>query len=165
MKRREQRRPVLISARMRLGARWGDVSILNISSRGLMIHSAEAPERGTYLEVRRGCHAIIARVVWTDNQRFGVRTQEPLSVEAIIREPDLSEAGAGRAENCGPIERRVSERRRLSERHEHSRMFGRAVEFACLGIAGGTAALACYGLVAESFSRPLSQVTAALAPK
>lgn len=165
VKTREPRLNVVIKARMRVGASWGDVSILNISSRGLLIHSPQAPPQGSYLEVRRGRHAIIARVVWSQNQRFGVRTQDPLSIEAIIREPDRSAPEARRAEeSTAPVERRGDDLRARSskERHERSRMFGRAFEFACIAAAGISAALVVHGIVAESLGRPLADVGAAL---
>ena len=163
MKAREPRRNVLIRARMRIGASWRDVSILNISSRGLMIHSAQPPSQGAYLEVWRGRHAIIARVVWAREQRFGVRTQDPLSVEAIVREPDKSAPDARRSQEA-PVERRQtgSRARSSKERHEHSRMFGRAFEFAFVAIGGLFAALAVYGVVVESLSDPLAEVSGAL---
>lgn len=130
-----------------------------------MIHSAQAPPQGAYLEVRRGRHAIIARVVWTKDQRFGVSTQDPLSVEAIVRELDLSAPEARHSqEDAQPLERRAMEARARAagERHERSRTFSRAFEFACIAIAGGSAGLALYGMVVDGLARPLTKVTAAL---
>lgn len=152
----------MITARMRTGARWGDVSILDISSRGMLIHASSAPPRGAYLEVRRGSHAIVARVVWTRDQRFGVLTQDRLSIEAIIREPDRSAPEQRRQAECRPpVERRTQ--RRTADRHERSRHVGRAVEFACLALAGGSAALIGFAAIEEALRRPLTKVTAALA--
>lgn len=54
MKPRELRRKVLISARMRTGASWGDVCLLNLSSRGVLAQAAVPPPKGAYIEVRRG---------------------------------------------------------------------------------------------------------------
>lgn len=165
MKPREPRRKVMIRARMRSGAVWGDINILDISSRGMLIQADSAPSRGAYLEVRRGRHAIIARVVWTNDRRFGVWTQDRLSVEAVIREPDLSgpEARDGRCESP-PLERRAPDRRRLGDRHEQSRHAGRAFEFLCLAAAGAALAMLAFAFVEQTLAAPLSQVTAALAP-
>lgn len=164
MKPREPRRRVMIRARMRSGARWGDVAILDISSRGMLIHAPETPPRGAYLEVRRGSHAIIARVVWTNDQRFGVCTQDRLSIEAIIREPDWSASDARQpAQTPAPVERRSVKRRPAGERHERSRIMARAAEFACLAIAGASAALVAFSIVEENFRRPLTDVAAVLA--
>jgi hypothetical protein len=55
---------VLIEARLRQDRGWTDARILNISRRGLMVRSPAAPLHGTYVEVSRGTHRIVARVVW-----------------------------------------------------------------------------------------------------
>ena len=143
MKQREPRRSVFVGARMRLGASWGDVNILNISSRGLMLHAQQVPPRGSYLELRRGRHVIVAQVMWSKDCRFGVRTQDPLSVDAILKEPDKSAPEARQPrENAAPVERRLRRGGTSLDRHEQSRMAGRTVEFACLAIAGISAAIA-----------------------
>ena len=162
MKAREERRPVLIRARMRMGASWGDVRILNISSRGLMLHCAKTPAKGSYLELRRGRHAIVARVVWCSDQYFGVQTQDRLIVDSIIREPDYSAATGA---SGPPVERRSPDRHRLQRRHESSKSAGRAVEFACLAIAGVSAAMVGYAIIEETLTAPLAKATAALARK
>ena len=166
MKQRELRRSVFVGARMRLGASWGDVNILNISSRGLMLHARQVPPRGSFLELRRGRHVIVAQVMWSNDCRFGVRTQDALSVDAILKEPDRSAPAARQPQDdAAPVERRIRREGVRLERHEQSRMAGRAVEFACLGIACASAALIAYSAVVDSLGRPLSDVTAALKVK
>ena len=49
----------MIRARMRSGVSWHDVCILNLSRRGLGIQAAEPPQRGAYVEIRRGKHVIL----------------------------------------------------------------------------------------------------------
>jgi hypothetical protein len=58
MKTREPRRKVLVGARIRHGLKWDDIRILNVSSRGLCLHSRDAPPRGIYVKLRRGCAAL-----------------------------------------------------------------------------------------------------------
>jgi hypothetical protein len=151
---------------MRVGARWGDVRILNVSSRGLLLQSCDAPPRGSYLEVRRGMHTIVARVVWTGDQRFGVQTQDPLCVDAIIREPDKSapefrEPG----EEGTALDRRAPQRRASAEqRLERSRVIGRTAEFACVALFGAAAALIGYAALEAAFATPVARVSEALAP-
>ena len=94
---------------MRVGAAWHDVCILDISSRGLALQTADPPPRGSYLEVRRGRHVIVARVVWADQQRLGVLSQDPLAIDAIIGEPDGAKARAA-ADGARPVERRRTAR-------------------------------------------------------
>ena len=151
---------------MRLGASWGDVNILNISSRGLMLHAQQVPQRGSYLELRRGRHVIVAQVMWSRDCRFGVRTQDPLSVDAILKEPDRSAPEARQPqENALPVERRRRRGATCLERHEQSRMAGRKFEYAWLGIACFSAAIIAYSAVVERLGTPLSDVAAVLRVK
>lgn len=161
LKQREKRRQVLIGARMRVGVRWDDVRILNVSQRGLLVQSGEPPSRGTYLEVRRGAQAIVARVVWTDGNRFGVQTQDPLNIEALVSETKAP-AEASEASRP-PVERRAVPRPpRSTERHERNRWIARAVEFGCIaGFGAGVAALIGNGLI-QAFAAPLTATTVAL---
>lgn len=159
MKTREQRQPVLLKARLRLDGGWADGTVLNLSRRGMMIQSASPPPGGSYLEIRRGVHVIVARVVWTRAHRFGVRAQDVIDIDGLIREPDRSAPPGPRAE---PIERR-SANRPPPERHERSRQRGRIMEFACIAIVGGSAAIGAAAAVAEILSSPFEHVHAALA--
>lgn len=163
MKSREPRRKVLINARMRVGARWGDVCILNLSKRGMLVQAPEAPERGTYLEVRRGSKEIVARVVWSAGNRFGAYTQEPLNVDALVAEAGDPEPAAASAAHSSEADRRRAVRARsASERHERNRWLGRALELACIGALGfGLAALLGQGLK-QALATPLEATSAAL---
>ena len=57
---------------------------MNISSRGLMIHTGRQIAKGTKVEVRRGEHVITARVVWRDGARAGLQAEDRVPVEAIM---------------------------------------------------------------------------------
>jgi hypothetical protein len=152
-KPRELRRRVVVPARLRHGASWSDACILNISSRGLMIHTGRQLNRGTEVEIRRGDHVIVARVVWREGGRAGLRADDRVPVEDIVtlgQSPALQLTAA------------TGERRKHSRPEERNRHRGRAIEFA--GIVAVTAALAVAGLmmVQAAFAQPLSVVTAAL---
>ena len=160
MKPREQRQKVMIKARMRTAASWNDVCILNLSIHGLGIQSAEPPARGTYVEICRGSHVIIARVVWTKGHRAGLRSQDPLFIQAIVNEalapPQRLPVAAGR-----PVERRRAPRT-AAQRFEQSRVAGRAMEFAGLAIVAVAVAMAAFGTVEQALAAPLSQIRASL---
>jgi hypothetical protein len=160
MKPREPRKKVMIKARMRVGAAWQDACILDMSTRGLMIQAPDPLPGGSYLELRRGRHVIIARVVWSRDRRAGLRAQEVLPTEAIIAEPDHS---------TGPpivagVERRAEPLARVKAvpQHEHSRWRSRAWEFASIAFLGGAFATFAYGAVASALERPLVAVEGAL---
>lgn len=152
----------MIKARMRTGASWNDVCILNISPRGLSMQASAPPPRGTYLEVRRGDYEITACVMWVNHHRFGVRTQDVLAVDHIINQSD----GSGAAPSpIGPIPERRRLQRSPAERHESSRMLSRAMEFTVMGLFAGAAAVLTVSTVAEALHRPLAKASAALAPR
>ena len=153
-KPRELRRKVIVPARLRHGATWSDTCILNVSSRGLLIHTGRPIRDGSEVELRRGDHLIVARVVWREGARAGLRTLERVPVEEIVL--------LGRA---APLQSSVSniDRRRRPRPQQPSRRRGRAVEFA--GVLGIVACLAAAGLtmVDAAFARPLTLVTSTLA--
>ena len=157
MKPREPRQKVLVRARMKSGAGWHDTCILNVSSRGLLMQAADPPVTGSYLEIRRGALVIVARVMWTKSHRFGVKSQDELPIDAIVRDVVAPVVGEGV---------RVGERRQASQpllsTATRSRHQGRAIEYgfavALAVAAAGFAASEVYSLL----SAPVEAVTAAL---
>jgi hypothetical protein len=161
LRAREPRKKVLIKARMQAGSRWADVCLLNMSSRGILIHSFSAPPENSYIEVRRGRHVIVGRVVWSKDHRFGVCTQDPLPIEALITGQDNDEGAAPASSALG--ERRAVPRKPAPiNKHEQSRLLGRSIEFCSITAASIGLALVGVGMVEAAVSEPLSVVTAAL---
>lgn len=144
---------------MRFGAAWKDVAILNLSPRGAGLSCADPPPRGTYVEIRRGGLVIVARVAWSDGHRFGVHSQDPLAVDAIIAEPSAANS-APSASLAAPLERRAAPRSAAS--HDRSRRLARATEFVGIALLGGGAGVGLYQAVEQALARPLSQVSMAL---
>ncbi len=142
---------------MKAGPEWHDTCILNISSRGMMMQAADPPVRGTYLEIRRGALVIVANVMWSKSHRFGVKTQDPLPIDAIVRDIEVPVVGEGV---------RVGERRQAGRvslpTATRSRHQGRAIEYgfavALAMAAAGFAASEVHGVL----SAPAQAVTAAL---
>ena len=144
-KPRELRRRVVVPARLRHGAAWTDACILNISSRGLMIHTGRQIAKGTQVEVRRGDHVIIARVVWREGGRAGLRAEDRVPVDEIMtlgRSPSLQLT-------AGPVERR-----RHPRSAERNRLRGKAVEFAAVATISACLAAAGLSMVQAAFARP-----------
>lgn len=90
---REWRRCVRIKARIKSPDGWRDASILNVSSRGLMIHSSCCSNPGGEVELRGGDQVIRARVMWRKGERAGLRSDQVLPVIDII---NLTEGGEGK---------------------------------------------------------------------
>lgn len=162
MRPRYTRRRVIIPSRVRSGSLWRDARILNLSKRGFGLTSATPPDAGTYVEIRRGAHMVIAPVIWVNGLRFGVHTQDPVPVDSLVHAPDS--AGGTDAQQAGPTQ--VAERRRtsrgLTAKHDHSRAFGRIVEFAFITMLAASTAVAGLGVVGQALQRPLGQVEDAL---
>ena len=140
MKPRQPRKNVLVSARLSCGTSWADTSIVNVSARGMGLQTLRVPRRGTYVEIRRGHVCIVAQVVWTEGQRFGVRTQDDVDLGALCSKARSSTSGrAGdRGEKAESLQwKRIP--KRYSEIAERNRLLGRAAEFAWLGIGGAAA--------------------------
>ena len=162
LKPREPRQKVLIKARMRTASAWNDACILNISSHGLLLQAAVPPPRGSYIEVHRGRHIIIARVAWSKHHRLGVRTQDRLAIANIIDQPDCAAAPTAATAAQGIPDRR-STRRAPDRTHEHSRWRSRAIQFSFVAVFGASAATIAFQAVELAFAGALAQVGAALA--
>ncbi len=149
---------------MRLGASWGSARILNISSRGMLLESTDAPSRGSYVEVYRGSHRVVARVVWNNDNQFGLLAQDRLPVDAIISEPDKSKGPPPDAADAAAEERRSRARASddRAQRFESSRLAARCLQFAAISAVGAFAAVGAYATVRESLQCPMSNVAAVL---
>jgi hypothetical protein len=153
---RELRRRVVLPARMRHGGSWSDACILNVSSRGLLIHTSRQAPAGTEVELRRGDHVIVARIVWRDGAKVGLESEDRVPIE------DIMTLGQSRAFQltAGPV---PFERRKAPRAHDHQRLRGRIMEFAGVVAVGASLAGAALILVEEAFARPLAMLQVALA--
>jgi len=155
-KSRELRRRILLAARARTSKGWSDVCILNISTRGLLIHGQSAAIRGSIIEVRHGEHVIVARVAWRSGSRLGLRAEERVPVEQILL--------LGKTSSLKPAASNVPgvDRRRHSRAHEHSRQRSRMIEFASIVAIAASLGIAASSLVAEAIATPMAKVGNAL---
>lgn len=158
IKPREDRRRTVLPARLRNGGGWIDACILNVSSRGLLIHAKCEAKPGSEIELRRGGYLVTARVVWRSTHRIGLCSPDPLPVDDIIgcEAPPATVSGAN-----GDIK---VERRSRPRSHERSRERSRAIEFLSLVLAGTALAGAASAYAYEALSRPLKAVHEALEP-
>ena len=155
MNKREVRRKVLIKTRMCVGSAWSDAAVLNISSRGLLLSSNQpSPKRGAYLEVRRGPHIVVGRVIWSDGHCFGVKAQDCIEVEDFVR----NKHGKAVANDVPPAAERRAAPRGHEHRHEQHRNVARTLQFASFAIIGAAAAMFAFGSVARLFAMPLASV-------
>ena len=154
---RELRRRVLLPARLRTGAQWTDTCILNISSRGLLIHSGRAAPEGTTVELRRGEHVIVARVMWRDGARLGLQCDDRLPVEQIMS------LGQSQSLQLTASNNRTGERRQQPRTNViDARLRGRTMEFVSVGVIAASLALTIWSMAEQALARPMAAVSAAL---
>ena len=138
-----------VPCRINVGGKWSSGCIHELSDKGMLVSSSEPPPLGTYVDIRRGTLVIIGRVVWTGGNRFGVRTQDPISLATLLSEPVLQHRPKA-------IDRRSVSRadttRRIAERSVQSRHRSSTVEFICIAILGASVA----GFAAISSYRALA---------
>lgn len=118
-----------------------------------MIHTGRPIARGAEVELRRGDHVIVARVVWRDGGRAGLRSEERVPIDDIVtlgQSPALQLTAAS------------GERRKHRRPGERSRIQGRAIEFAGVLVIAVSLAGAGFTMVESAFARPLAVVAAAL---
>lgn len=155
MKPREPRRKVMVEARMNHGSRWEDIRILDVSTGGLCLRGDNAPQRGAYVELHRGCHRIIARVVWSHDETFGVVAQDRVPVEALIKNSKVAVAV-----DWSAVDRRSVPRH--ADVHDRSRFASRALQAGTFVVGGACAALLTVSLAYEALAGPMHSISAAL---
>ncbi|PAX06526.1 PilZ domain-containing protein [Sphingomonas lenta] len=162
---REPRVKVLVPCRMNVSGRWVDVCVHNASSRGLLVAADEAPGTGAYIDIRRGTLVIIGRVVWRKGRFFGVRTQDRLSVQALVSEPRRGPHGASASSPLSEERRtqsRLAAEGRVARRVEHSRQTSSRLQFGFLVLAAAAIAMFMADEVGLMLAQPLTAVSAAL---
>ena len=163
-KPREQRRIVFLKARMRATDEWCDVTICNISSRGLMAKCNMPPSKGTYIELRHRSVCIIGRVAWSHGARFGVRAQDRIDLASLLAEGSLKPKAPGEERRLAQRDRRPAGRQPdAAARAEASRRFARAFDRAALLFVALVAAVVLFDVASGSLSGPLQEARGALA--
>ena len=155
---RELRRRVVLPARVRTPLGWSDACILNVSSRGLLIHSRGGAETGATVELHHRHHAIVARVMWRSGARAGLRTEDRVPIE------DMMILGQAHNVSLTALEQPAAERR-LAPRHgthDRSRARGRAFEFAARLVIAAVLASGMMAIMDTALARPLDSIVAVL---
>jgi hypothetical protein len=147
----------MLRARLRGLSGWSDACILNVSSRGLMINApAASAAQGSTIELWHGEHLIVGTIVWRRGTRAGLQSEERIPVDAI-----LAMGQSSSLQLTAPSWPEV-ERRKTPRTHDHSRLRGRALEFAGVAIVAVSLASGMVVLVTQALATPLHHVRAAL---
>lgn len=146
----------MLPARMRTTAGWSDACILDVSSRGLMVHAGFFALDDRVVELWHGDRAITARVVWRQGPKAGLQAEDRIPVEDIL---SLSGSGSLQLAVGRPPD---AERRKRPRTHDDSRLQARAFEFASVAIIAGAVAFGFSMWVEEALAQPLALVETAL---
>jgi hypothetical protein len=138
---------------MRCGDEWTDITILNISSRGLMARTTDVPAARSYVEIRRGpSTTIVGKVVWHDSRHFGIRTQDRIGI-------DMLGDGCSAARQYTSVERRARPRSNQTDPADafaRSRHKAALFQFAILSLAGIAGAIVIGSTVMNVLGRPFA---------
>jgi hypothetical protein len=148
-----------VPCRMNVDGKWSSGCIHDVSDHGLLMSSLDPPPAGTYIDIRRGTLIIIGRVVWIGGERFGVRTQDPVSAAALLNEPVLKHRPTN-SDRRGP-DRATSAQRYVLLAAQSARLSSH-LQFVCLALAGaglaGFIGVSCY----QALVAPLHAITVVL---
>jgi hypothetical protein len=147
----------MLPARMRSSSGWSDACILNISSRGLLIYSAQSADPGSFVEIRRGGQLVVARVVWRKNRRIGLSSPDPVRIQDIIS----TETAVSAVQST--LDSKRVDRRLVPRDANRSRSHARAMEFMVMVLGGTALVAAAVACVVDSLGAPMGAVRAALA--
>lgn len=164
---RDPRVKVLLPSRMRVGARWVEACIHNVSSRGLLVASDEAPKPGTYVEIRRGRNVMVGRAVWSNGRLFGLRMQDRIDLAALKEDPRRAGRRGDADDQAGQVERRHDDRfsqdAAIARRLERHRTMSRLMQFALIAFATVAASAIVASAVYSALQAPLAQIQQAMA--
>jgi hypothetical protein len=111
----------------------------------------------------------VARVAWSNGNRFGVQTQDRINVPAILGEPDLSKMDYKAGKKAVPeFERRSAPRSaqaELSWRAERNRHLSRTMEFACVAALTASIGMVIFEAVSGALSAPLAVASERMSPE
>jgi hypothetical protein len=164
LKPREERRKTFLRARLRTDLGWSDVTIANVSSRGLMLQSVAPLDRNCFVEVRHGNACIVGRIVWTHGASCGLRTQDSIDVSRMLSQAPPKPRKPGEERRATPRGRELwgpvfSPDERLAASRRFARVFDWMLMLLAATAAGGFMAQSAWAALAA----PMAQVNGALA--
>ncbi|PZU10689.1 MAG: hypothetical protein DI605_03275 [Sphingomonas sp.] len=141
--------------------RWSDITILNMSSRGLMARTGSVPKARSYVEIRRGKQiVIVGKVVWHDAQHFGIQTQDRISIGMI----EDGTAADGAEPHDPAVERRAQPRASdPAEAFERNRQRAAIFQFSLVVAGGAAGALLIANMVMKVLGTPFATIASHLA--
>lgn len=163
LKQREERKALVLSARMLADEGWRDVTVRNVSSRGMMLRCATPPARNTFVEIRLQKARVVGRVVWSSEAACGINTQDTIDLSDLLSQSPAKP-------RKGNIERRAHPRdmslqpvqMRVLPTEEASRIFARIFDWSAVALAVAVGAFSLTDVTGPLLRTPLETTRAAL---
>ena len=165
-RQREERRTIMLQARLRADDGWCEATIANVSPRGVMIRCASPPERSNVVEIRHRGLCIVGRVMWSRGSRCGIRTQDPIDIDSLLAKSPITTTKKTTAEwRAVSPQRAKAYRPSLAVQSDASKQTARFLDWIVIATAGAVAA-AMVASAADSFlGAPLSRASDALSQR
>lgn len=160
---REQRKSVSITVRVKSDYGWGDAQICNVSSRGMMVLCEAPPRRSSYVEIRRGTHVVVGRIVWAADDSFGLQSQDKINLADLANPGKRPPSTTGDRRHAARAGDKISGRvPSLAEREAASARFARAANFIAIAVIGVGFAVIIADTAAESLANPIELAETAI---
>lgn len=157
MNEREQRQPVRLSVRFKTDSGWSDAQIRNISSGGMMAVCESPPRRGTYVELRRGDSIVVGRVMWTCDDRFGLKSQDKINLQYLTASISQTTKESEERRKRARVEEQLRQNRpSAAELAARSAILSRAFQFVAIAVVAGAAVLILAESAYNALSKPLA---------
>ena len=88
-RKRNERQWAAIRAQMRNGEEWQPVTLANVSEHGALVKVDGPPPVGSRVEIRHRSVGISGEVVWATKTRFGMKSDEPIDLEALLAQSEV----------------------------------------------------------------------------
>jgi hypothetical protein len=163
LKPREERRNTFLPARMRTEQGWADVTISNVSSRGLMLQCVTPLQRNCFVEVRHRHVSIVGRIVWARGVKCGIRTQDKVDIAGLLSNAPQKGTKPGEERRAAPRKAEARRQRPATEIAESSKRFARVFDWAIVALAAGAAGLFMAQTAWSVLDAPMASAKIALA--
>jgi hypothetical protein len=156
---------LVLSARMLADEGWRDVTVRNVSSRGMMLRCKTPPARNTFVEVRLQRARVVGRVVWSGEAACGISSQDTIDLSDLLsqsptkpRKSNIERRAQPRGMSHHPVQMRVL------PTEEASRIFARIFDWSAVALAVAVGAIALTDVTGPVLRAPLETTRATLSP-
>lgn len=162
-KPREERKALILSARMLAGQGWREVTVRNVSSRGMMLRCEAPPARNTVVEIRHHKACVVGRVVWLSETAFGITSQDTIDLAKLLSQSPAPPAKASEERRSHPRDSgRQSVQMRVLPAEEASKIFARLFDWSAVAIAVAFGAVAVAEVAKDALEKPFEKTRVAL---